>query len=146
VENVNLQGEGDGLVDLEEDVYQAVPYVVHHVAEKGEDVCQEALLVGHEVMDNEVVAGIDRMEGVDDEAGRDVYGCLFQGMCDYGENDSHGEAAGGMENGVFRDEVSFRVASSMEVFRLRGRHDPQALSKLWRPHCVQLLVLCCIEF
>ena len=25
VENVNLQGEGDGLVGLEEDVYQAVP-------------------------------------------------------------------------------------------------------------------------
>jgi hypothetical protein len=161
-DDINLRG--DGRVDLEEDLHQVARQVVRHVVE---DACQEALLVdreavGHEVEGHDVEGGdaegddaeghgagvmgtdIDRMEGVEEKAGRDAYGCLFRGRCDYGENGSHDEAEVEMETVVSHDEVSFRVASSMEV-RLLGRRDPKASSKLWRPHCVQLLVLCCTE-
>lgn len=88
-------------------------------------------VVGHGVV---VVVDNDKMEGVFyqrvDDAGRDENGYLFQGMCDYGESDSHVLVDEGMETQAFHDEVFSHAASSTEVSHLRGQCDPQIWSKL----------------
>lgn len=132
--------QGDGLVVLQE--------VCHHVAKEGQDACQE--VEDRDVVGNgaaAVAVGNDRMEAVDvdADAGREVYGCLSQGTCDYGGNGFHGKAGMGMV--AFYGEVSFLVvASCLKFLRRPIRRDRQALSKRWRPRCVQLRVLCCTEF